>query len=477
MASSPLSESIPRRIRRHSAKTPKEGLVMRPLKLLARNCVLYNNREPFDTFTTTKAFVQDLRFARKHGWNSTNIWEGGPGEGKSEGALKYARIWVAMTGGKLHVIWDIDEIPELNDGDWVHLDEWLVPEGPGKIQAINRLWNFFTTIRAKQICISVSTPKAPELPFMTFLATTLAQDFTNRKNMFEIRVPLPRYGLVYVGNVLIPLHDDKEFRARYEAESYARKTQVVTDKGKKIISVKKDPIEAANEVIKWSEENDFQISTKGQALAALDVVAREKKWDINYSSEDTIANLVIMQKKKFNRVPEEYSGQVVELREAVLEQLERQYQIPDIAIKMFRDYMNGSNQDDIAAKFDLTQAMISKYIGTTSLLRVNLGYAFEDVWSARLKAEGKHIIQGGKNSPDPDICIVEEQRVIEVHSTKCYFNRRRVVSIPRKELAESELRYFDEGVPLKIVFFDIVSNKLFIEEVKEQPRFTFKING
>ncbi|MBY8998902.1 MAG: hypothetical protein KGD60_14335 [Candidatus Thorarchaeota archaeon] len=256
------------------------------------------------THTVTKAVVEDLKYAFRRRWNVTAIVVGGPGEGKSRAVFTLSKIWVQLTGGEFHYCWDIDQIPDVQDGDWLHIDEWFVPEGQGKVIALQRLKHLFDTGRAKMICISVSTPSTPRISDCTFEITSLAQDFDGRRNLFEVRVPIPsdnphynRRG-VYIGNVILPLGKDTERWLTYEDESYVRKTKLWKKKGKKTVDFNLDPQEIAKEVWKWAKERDLSIDTKSMALTFLRTLGRERDWDLTYSNEPEISNWIMTIKKQ-----------------------------------------------------------------------------------------------------------------------------------------------------------------------------------
>ena len=263
--------------------------------------------------------MNDFKFAFNHKWNVTCVIVGGPGEGKSRAAFTLAKIWTNLTGGEFHYCWDIDKIPIVKDGDWVHIDEWLIPEGAGKLIALQRLKHYFDTSRAKMICISVSTPTTPNIPFSTFELTSLAQDFHGRRNLFEVRVPIPRNGLVYIGNTLLPLGKDTEKWREYDEASYARKSKIWEEKGKKTIDFDLDPRETAEEVWKWAVKEGLTIDSKSQATTFMLTIGRERKWDLTYSNMPEIADWIMTikkretketaaQKKKFGEFSDNWKG-------------------------------------------------------------------------------------------------------------------------------------------------------------------------
>lgn len=299
--SSPLSDvksKVQRVVRRKKKPKKPTGFTMRPLKFLARQVATERNFAPLPTAVVTKGLLDDIKFAFEHKWNTNPVFVGGPGEGKSRGVWRYAKEWLKLTLQIFKYCWDIDQIPDTAEGGWFHIDEWFIPEGQGKLQALQRIKHLFDTGRLLMKCISVSTPTAPNLPFCTFEATTLAQDFDNRLNLFEIRVPLPRFGMVYIGNAIIPLGEDDDAWIQYEKDSRARKTEIWDKKGKKVVGAKFDVEKVAQEVIDWARKNKYDISSDSKATTLVRKLAEERGWDTNYATEPDIVNWVSMIRKK-----------------------------------------------------------------------------------------------------------------------------------------------------------------------------------
>ena len=293
--SSPMSE-IKQRVRRPRKRKQKKqsNFTMRPLKYLARMVATVRGFLRFSTIEVTKGLLEDIQFAFEHKWNVTCVFVGGPGEGKSRGVWRLAKEWTKHTGGKFHYCWDIDQIPDVQPGDWLHIDEWFIPEGQGKMQALQRLKHLFDTGRLLMICISVSTPITPNLPFVTFEATTLAQDFDSRQNLFEIRFPLSGFGMVHIGDAIIPLGEDDETWIQYEKDSRARKKEIWDKKGKKIVAAKFDAEQLAKVVIDWADERKIAVSSKALATTLVRKLATERNWDTNYATEPDIVNWVMV---------------------------------------------------------------------------------------------------------------------------------------------------------------------------------------
>jgi hypothetical protein len=94
-----------------------------------------------------------------------------------------------------------------------------------------------------------------------------------------------------------------------------------------------------------------------------------------------------------------------------------------------------------------------------------MGGAFEDVYAEILRqkfADSELIIeQGGANTPLPDITVLNKDLTVNsIYSVKCYWDRK-TISLPRSEIAKSELEYVGSEVPVYLVFFDFVDGRLY----------------
>ena len=470
-----IRDVFKRRAKPKPKPVKKSNFTMSPLLFLAREVAIMRNSAPMGIRAVTKALVNEFRYAHKHNLNVTFVAAGGPGKGKTRFCILMGKLWIRLTGGEFVYCWDIDEIPDANDGDHLHIDEWLIAEGEGKIQSYQRLKNLFDTGRAKQISISVATPTTPNLPFVSFEATTIAQDWDNRMNQFEIHVPLPRFGMVYVGDCVVPLGKDDELWKMFDAETKSRKDEIWTKKGKKVIKGKINARKIAKEVLKWAKENNIRIRTKSAAKTFIKEIQEERGWDITYYNMPDITNWIMEIIKEDTKV---YEGQTVDLKEALYTRLQDRG-VKSRHIEWLRLYVAGEGQTDVARKFEVTQQAVSDAIGAKSDLRLNnLGYAFEDVWYAYLKEKHKRdkvvVVKGGDNTPEPDILIKDESgKVIGCHSLKCYISKSTTVSISIEEIAASELELLDKGVPVKLVFFDVVGNEIFFANVSRDKN-TYK---
>lgn len=462
------------------------GFVMRPLKALAWQVAYQRQGKPFGISVVTKGVKEDLQFAWYNKKNVIVIAEGEGGGGKTWLGWFLAQQWTKLSAGKIQYSWDVDNIPDLQDGDWFHLDEFLEAEGEGKIQMLNRFMkNILPTVREKQICISVSTPRAPDMPFYTFLATTLSQDLDKRINMFQIRYFLPRYGLVYIGNAVFPEPEDTEKWRKFQKKSYTRKTRIVDDKGRKTIERKLDYEECAQTVRDWAKEKKYTLLNRGQAETAAKQVAKEQNWDTSYYSVEDIANLVIMSGKV--RLPDgamegtipDYEGQTTDLRKAICDRMIEAYGIDELGISVLNQYyLENENQTRIGERLGVTQATISNLVGQGKKRRgkipLVIGFALEDVYLAKRRAEGKTMKGAKKNSPEPDALELDEKgAIIRCYSIKCHLNQKQF-TISRRQIAQEELELHATGVPLTIVVYDYIEGTLHEVPYKGQDTIAIK---
>jgi len=163
---------------------------------------------------------------------------------------------------------------------------------------------------------------------------------------------------------------------------------------------------------------------------------------------------------------------VTDIRESLMSCLER-YVDPQYVLE-FREYIQGETQADIAARYDTTQANVSRHI--KHIRERTLGYAFEDVYARMLRSGGYNVRQGGANTDEPDIEILDERGdVVEVHSVKCYLDKKSTITIPAREIGQKEWELFKQGIPLFLVVFDVVANKLHKIRVRgDEKNFTIR---
>jgi hypothetical protein len=181
-----------------------------------------------------------------------------------------------------------------------------------------------------------------------------------------------------------------------------------------------------------------------------------------------------------------YTGQVVDLQQAVFNRLiERGVQ--DVHVLYLQEYIDNETQRDIAARYDCSQSAVSQAL--TAIKQEHLGYAFEDVFAAKLRQEGLLVYQGGDNSPAPDLVTLSEEdpllsnekwwnieavqeHIEQCYSLKCYLDKKKHVTIPRTEIARSEETLKRAGIPLIFVYYDIYTDTEHIFEVRDQQNFS-----
>lgn len=166
-----------------------------------------------------------------------------------------------------------------------------------------------------------------------------------------------------------------------------------------------------------------------------------------------------------------YTGELTDnLQKMTINHLET-YEVTERNRSIFTDYCQGNTQREISKEYKLEQPTISEII--KKIKQKYLGYAFEDIYFQIKQEENEYWVQGGKNSPDPDLINFELKQVLSV---KCYCDHRNIVTIPSKEIAKSELAFLKEDYQLKLIFYNIYWDQLFIQELNgNEERFSFKI--
>ncbi|MHA1289271.1 MAG: hypothetical protein ACTSPB_17940 [Candidatus Thorarchaeota archaeon] len=177
-----------------------------------------------------------------------------------------------------------------------------------------------------------------------------------------------------------------------------------------------------------------------------------------------------------------YVGPVDNIRNAVLDRMIELGADPEIveAFRIVRDLID-------AGKWSLEEAFhrwqelfpvsdiledsfrITKYYGMKNYQgadKAGWATAFEDVYSAILTERGINHIQGGRNTPDPDIIILDENdEPIEVHSLKTFLNKQGYENFSYDDIAESEKNL---NVPIKLIVFSVIDNKLYEFDVDDE---------
>ncbi|MHA1786582.1 MAG: hypothetical protein ACTSWU_00100 [Candidatus Thorarchaeota archaeon] len=176
-----------------------------------------------------------------------------------------------------------------------------------------------------------------------------------------------------------------------------------------------------------------------------------------------------------------YLGQVDDLRNAVLDRMRELGADPEIveAFRIVRDLID-SGEWSLEEAFHQWQELfpasdiledsfrITKYYGMKNYQGAELAgwaNAFEDVYSAMLTEKGINHIMGGRNTPEPDCVILDElDRPVEIHSLKTFLNKQGYENFTYDQVADSEKNL---GVPIKLVVFSVVDNKLYTFDVDD----------
>lgn len=185
--------------------------------------------------------------------------------------------------------------------------------------------------------------------------------------------------------------------------------------------------------------------------------------------------------------PLPYFGQTENLRDAVLDRMIELGANAEI-IEAFRIVRNAIDENRylLEEQFSEWQELfpdvdiiedtfrITKYYGMKNYQGAVIdgwANAFEDVYSAILLKNDVPHIQGGRNSPDPDIIITDDEgEPIEVHSLKTFCNKQGYENFSYDDIADSEKEL---GVPIMLVVLSLVDGKLYKIPVDEK----FKIDG
>jgi len=302
--SNALEEYAKEHLSSSQARKSKEigGFQMPPLLDAAYRVLFQRGGIPLSRTETTLAFVREFPYRKR--WKLTFLhgWDGPGGFGKTEAAETEALFWLDLIGLEpeehFKLYFDIDQAPHLDRGEWAHLDEWLIGEGAGKIQALNRLWNLWTTSRATGTNNSVSTPEFPDLPYIQMIGTLIAQDRIRRLNLAEVRVHVPKHGEVLLGRLVIPLHNNEGIRAKYEKISLERKQGIQDEHGRKTIKRTVGIEEGAQLLIASVKKDGLIMESKGQAIADLAVLAERENISFGYEQEGKIADRALQLQQK-----------------------------------------------------------------------------------------------------------------------------------------------------------------------------------
>lgn len=380
------------------------------------------------SYNAVRALKEQLDYiVKEHDFLVCYVW-GAPNSGKSEVADSVAfglkkryeeakeTVLMFATFSFTQTLLKIQELTEsIEDENVIFVqDEVTTLHGKGSKIAFDNLNNILRVTRAKKWSYLFSCPKFIELDILQFSLRTVGRDKLKRRNLVllydEEKKP--------VGYVWVPLSQDYEWRDKKYAAKMENINRVLSSGGY-------EKVEGLN----W-------LLTKEPSVVA------------------------------------PYEGQTANLRQAIFIQL-AEYGIIERDIEIFKAWVEGENQREIADRLGFTQSWISDII--SNIKRKALGYTFEDVYYAKMKKDDDSWVQGGKNTPDPDLYNSDRKLVI---SCKCYADKKSSVTIPFNELAQSELDLMKKGNKLELIFYNILWDKLFVVEVTgEEKRFSFRIDS
>lgn len=380
------------------------------------------------SYNAVRALKEQLDYTvKEHDFLVCYVW-GAPNSGKSEVADSIAfglkkryeeakeTVLMFATFSFTQTLLKIQELIEsIKEENVIFVqDEVTTLHGKGSKIAFDNLNNILRVTRAKKWSYLFSCPKFIELDILQFSLRTVGRDKERRRNL----VLLYDEEKKPVGYVWIPLIQDYNWRdKKYEAK--------MENIDRVLGSGGYEKVEGLN----W-------LQTKEPAVVA------------------------------------PYEGQTANLQRAVLDQMAK-YGVKQRDKEIFNAWLEGETQREIAPQYELQQSGVSEII--QKIKRNVLGYAFEDVYYAIKQKEDENWIQGGKNTPDPDLLNNTSDRVISV---KCYADRKRTVTVPFTEIAQSELDFLKKGFQLELVFYNILWDKLFIVEVTgEEKRFSFRMDS
>ena len=63
--------------------------------------------------------------------------------------------------------------------------------------------------------------------------------------------------------------------------------------------------------------------------------------------------------------------------------------------------------------------------------------------------------------PEPDLLEYDiDGKILEVRSIKCRIEKRNSFSVPKRDLGEKELELWEDKIPLTVVMYDYVADKI-----------------
>lgn len=315
-----------------------------------------------------------------------------------------------------------------------------------------------------------------------FILEPIYQDRENRVNycvVYTIDPEKQKKVAKYI--VDIPLHDDERLRRAYE-EWKRREQKEFTSKGGRRSRLKKRLAPIVRDLVKIARERGLQ-PRSWKAFEHLLVFAVDGGETLTgresyLACKEAFDVYTQTRPERSDRGPPVvgYTGPVDDLRDAIYRRLE-ELGFDPADIDMLKRYAGGESQTDIAYHYGTTQKTVSMRIKRLRENPLALGKAFEDVYAQLLRTQGFKVVQGGGNSPEPDIIVYDQDgNMLKVLSAKCYCDKRVTLTVPRHEIGEKEWEVSRaNGVPLYLVFYDLVEGRLHEPVlVEDQLNFTFR---
>ena len=269
--------------------------------------------------------------------------------------------------------------------------------------------------------------------------------------------------LIPLAIVGIPLHPHEWFRKWYEKDKMTQQVSLTGGGGRR----QADPkmiISTAAELIKYVKRHKI-INPKATTLKEL-LLTEVPNTLIGEEKEAVVARVRRLLKQKRGDTPSEpedapvYDGQTADIRSAVEDMMMSDYGIEPGHIEALQEYVSGETQSDIGHRKGVTQTTIHNWIDG---IRKVIGYAFEDVYAAMRRKEfpDREIKVFGKNTPEPDLLEYDiDGNILEVRSLKCRIEKRNSFSVPKRDLGEKELELWEDKIPLTVVMYDYVADKI-----------------
>ena len=320
-----------------------------------------------------------------------------------------------------------------------------------------------------------------------FILETILQDRTNRINYCVVYTPDPNTGKKKAKYLIdIPMHKDQNLRNAYEAWKEKEQKKFTSAGGRRSrLKERLAPfVDALVRMAEKEEESGVEITSWSQLEDILTFDIPNGDSLVSGESNKVMKRAFrILKKHKAGKrkvkVLKSYTGQITDLRKAVYDRMVERGVSP-LEVDILKEWTKGlQSQTDIAHQYEMSQKDISK---TTTRLRKNeMGFAFEDVYAEVLRpefeAKGLIVKQGGLNTPLPDIEGVDKDGNTQVvYSVKCIWDRK-TISLPRSEIAASELAFVDK-VPVFLIMLDFVDSRLYDPiPITNQIAWTFTKKG